>query len=48
MLDANFIDVYKGTHAVIFVYDVTERRSFDYVEREISKVSYFDWIFILR
>ncbi|KAK3092965.1 hypothetical protein FSP39_009445 [Pinctada imbricata] len=37
-LDAEFLDVYKGTHGVIFMYDVTKQWTFTYVEREIEKV----------
>lgn len=37
-LDAEFLDVYKGTNGVIMVMDVTKAWSFDYVQREILKV----------
>ncbi|XP_067661660.1 rab-like protein 6 isoform X1 [Haliotis asinina] len=37
-LDAEFLDVYKGTHGVIFVYDITKQWTFTYVEREIEKI----------
>ncbi|CAG5135666.1 unnamed protein product, partial [Candidula unifasciata] len=37
-LDAEFLDVYKGTHGVIFVFDITKQWTFSYVEREIEKV----------
>ncbi|BFZ05707.1 hypothetical protein BsWGS_08746 [Bradybaena similaris] len=37
-LDAEFLDVYKGTHGVIFVFDITKQWTFGYVEREIEKV----------
>ena len=37
-LDAEFIDVYKGAHCVIFVFDITKQWTMDYVEREIEKV----------
>ncbi|XP_067951594.1 rab-like protein 6 [Watersipora subatra] len=36
-LDAQFLDVYKGTHAVILMYDVTKLWTWQYVEREIEK-----------
>lgn len=37
-LDAEFIDVYKGTHGVILMYDITKQWTFSYVEREMEKV----------
>ncbi|KAL8612132.1 hypothetical protein ACOMHN_021945 [Nucella lapillus] len=37
-LDAEFLDVYKGTHGVIFVFDITKQWTFGYVEREVEKV----------
>ncbi|KAJ8300824.1 hypothetical protein KUTeg_022343 [Tegillarca granosa] len=37
-LDAEFIDVYKGTHGVVLMYDITKQWTFSYVEREIEKV----------
>ncbi|XP_046547663.1 rab-like protein 6 [Haliotis rubra] len=37
-LDAEFLDVYKGTHGVIFVYDITKQWTFTYVEREIERI----------
>ncbi len=37
-LDAEFVDVYKGAHGVVFLYDVTKQWTFDYVRREIGKV----------
>ncbi|KAK3605865.1 hypothetical protein CHS0354_017770 [Potamilus streckersoni] len=37
-LDAEFIDVYKGTQGVILVYDITKQWTFTYVEREIEKI----------
>lgn len=37
-LDAEFLDVYKGTNGVIFVMDITKSWTFDYVQREMSKV----------
>lgn len=36
-LDATFVDVYKGAHAVIFIFDITNRSTFDYLEQEINK-----------
>ncbi|GFO09522.1 Rab-like protein 6 [Plakobranchus ocellatus] len=37
-LDAEFLDVYKGTHGVVFVFDITKQWTFSYVERELEKV----------
>jgi len=37
-LDAEFIDVYKGTHGVIMILDITKQWTFDYIERELPKV----------
>lgn len=37
-LDAEFLDVYKSTSGVLFVYDVTKPWTWDYIEREIVKV----------
>ncbi|XP_076346723.1 rab-like protein 6 isoform X2 [Tachypleus tridentatus] len=37
-LDAEFIDVYKGTHGVIMMLDITKHWTFDYVQRELPKV----------
>lgn len=37
-LDAEFVDVYKGAHGVVFLFDVTKQWTFDYVRREIGKV----------
>ncbi|GFR79798.1 rab-like protein 6 [Elysia marginata] len=37
-LDAEFLDVYKGTHGVVFVFDITKQWTFSYVERELGKV----------
>lgn len=39
MLDASFLDVYKGAHAVIFVFDITKKWTYQYVERELPKVT---------
>lgn len=37
-LDAEFVDVYKGAHGVVFLFDVTKQWTFDYVTREMAKV----------
>ncbi|RUS87074.1 hypothetical protein EGW08_005150, partial [Elysia chlorotica] len=37
-LDAEFLDVYKGTHGVVFVFDITKQWTFNYIERELEKV----------
>lgn len=37
-LDAEFIDVYKGTNGVIMMLDITKQWTFDYVQRELPKV----------
>ncbi|CAD5123231.1 DgyrCDS11592 [Dimorphilus gyrociliatus] len=37
-LDADFIDVFKGSHGVILMLDVTKSWTFGYVEREIVKI----------
>ena len=37
-LDAEFVDVYKGAHGVIIIFDVTKAWTFDYVKREAPKV----------
>ncbi|XP_013395672.1 rab-like protein 6 [Lingula anatina] len=37
-LDAQFVDVYKGTHGVILMLDITKQWTFDYIERELPKV----------
>jgi len=36
-LDASFVNVYKGAHAVIFIFDMTNRNSYSYVEEQLSK-----------
>ncbi|KAB7504957.1 Rab-like protein 6 [Armadillidium nasatum] len=37
-LDAEFLDVYKGTNGVTFLFDITKTWTFDYIKREIEKV----------
>ena len=37
-LDAEFVDVYKGTNGVILVMDMTKQWTFDYIQRELNKV----------
>ena len=37
-LDAEFLDVYKGTNGVIVVMDITKQWTFDYVQRELPKI----------
>lgn len=37
-LDAEFLDVYKGTNGVIMMLDLTKTWTFDYVQRELPKV----------
>ncbi|CAF0725142.1 unnamed protein product [Didymodactylos carnosus] len=37
-LDAEFLDVYKNTSGVIFVYDICKQWTWDYIERELPKV----------
>uniref|UniRef100_A0A6M2DHY9 Putative gtpase rab1/ypt1 small g protein n=1 Tax=Xenopsylla cheopis TaxID=163159 RepID=A0A6M2DHY9_XENCH len=37
-LDAEFLDVYKGTHGVILMMDVTKSWTFEYVCKELAKV----------
>ncbi|XP_055530323.1 rab-like protein 6 [Wyeomyia smithii] len=38
VLDAEFLDVYKGTHCVVMMMDITKAWTFDYVGRELPKV----------
>ncbi|KFB37681.1 hypothetical protein ZHAS_00004930 [Anopheles sinensis] len=38
VLDAEFLDVYKGTHCVVMMMDITKAWTFDYVCRELPKV----------
>ncbi|KAL5250434.1 hypothetical protein ACHWQZ_G016232 [Mnemiopsis leidyi] len=37
-LDAEFIDVYKGTSGVIMILDITKYWTYEYVQRELKKV----------
>ncbi|XP_066248566.1 rab-like protein 6 [Euwallacea similis] len=37
-LDAEFLDVYKGTNGVIMILDLTKSWTFDYIQRELPKV----------
>lgn len=37
-LDAEFIDVYKGTNGVVMMLDITKQWTFDYVQRELPRV----------
>lgn len=37
-LDAEFLDVYKGTNGVIMMMDLTKTWTFDYIQRELPKV----------
>ncbi|TRY79659.1 hypothetical protein TCAL_06057 [Tigriopus californicus] len=37
-LDAEFLDVYKGTHGAVFMLNVGKPWTFDYVKREVPKV----------
>lgn len=38
VLDAAFVDVYKGAHGVLMIMDITKPWTFKYVERELPKV----------
>lgn len=38
VLDAEFLDVYKGTNGVIVMMDITKQWTFDYVQRELPKI----------
>lgn len=37
-LDADFVDVYKGTNGAILIYDITKQWTYDYVEKEFEKI----------
>eukprot|EP00039_Didymoeca_costata_P011371 m.159460 g.159460 ORF g.159460 m.159460 type:complete len:661 (+) comp15152_c0_seq2:233-2215(+) len=37
-LDASFMDVYKGSHGVLMIFDVTKAWTFEYIQREIENV----------
>ena len=37
-LDADFLDVYQGTHAVIFVFDICKQWTYDYVIKNLPLV----------
>uniref|UniRef100_A0A6B2ECB0 Putative gtpase rab1/ypt1 small g protein n=1 Tax=Phlebotomus kandelakii TaxID=1109342 RepID=A0A6B2ECB0_9DIPT len=37
-LDAEFLDVYKGTHGVVLMMDITKAWTFDYAARELPKI----------
>uniref|UniRef100_T1J7L7 Rab-like protein 6 n=1 Tax=Strigamia maritima TaxID=126957 RepID=T1J7L7_STRMM len=37
-LDAEFVDVYKGTNGVIMMLDITKAWTYEYVQREIVKI----------
>ncbi|XP_065209626.1 rab-like protein 6 isoform X1 [Planococcus citri] len=37
-LDAEFLNVYKGTNGVILMMDITKSWTFEYVQREITKI----------
>ncbi|XP_014214338.1 rab-like protein 6 [Copidosoma floridanum] len=37
-LDAEFLDVYKGTNGVILMMDITKQWTFDYIQRELPKI----------
>ncbi|XP_064394924.1 rab-like protein 6 [Halichondria panicea] len=37
-LDAEFLDVYKGAHGVVFTYDMTKQWTWKYIEKEVPKV----------
>lgn len=37
-LDAEFLDVYKGTHGVILMLDITKNWTFEYVCKELPKI----------
>ncbi|XP_077986607.1 rab-like protein 6 [Glandiceps talaboti] len=37
-LDAEFLDVYKGTHGVVMMMDITKQWTYDYIQRELPKI----------
>ncbi|ESO86528.1 hypothetical protein LOTGIDRAFT_194959, partial [Lottia gigantea] len=37
-LDAEFLDVYKGTHGVILIYDITKQWTYSYIEKELERI----------
>lgn len=37
-LDAEFLDVYKGTHGVVLMMDITKAWTFEYVCRELPRI----------
>ncbi|XP_071948008.1 rab-like protein 6 isoform X2 [Antedon mediterranea] len=37
-LDAEFLDVYKGTNGVVMLMDITKHWTFSYIERELPKI----------
>ncbi|XP_033122568.1 rab-like protein 6 [Anneissia japonica] len=37
-LDAEFLDVYKGTNGVVMLMDITKHWTFNYIERELPKI----------
>lgn len=37
-LDAEFLDVYKGTHGVILMLDITKNWTFEYASKELPKI----------
>ncbi|XP_064616449.1 rab-like protein 6 [Liolophura sinensis] len=37
-LDAEFVDVYKATHGVILMFDITKQWTWTYVEKEIERI----------
>ncbi|XP_046403212.1 rab-like protein 6 isoform X2 [Ischnura elegans] len=46
-LDAQFLDVYKGTNGVVLMMDVTKSWTFDYVVRELPKVPHHIPVLVL-
>lgn len=37
-LDASFVDVYRGAHGAVFLFDLTDEASWQYVVKEAPKV----------